>query len=179
MDAREQLIELVESVRLLPYGRPSDRTVNAMLRELRGTCSTKHLYLAQTLAEGFPTVEPKLVHRVYRLDKTTAQHLFGTVVADTVPADGLVDVHRYLLITIEGKGLTIDVTFPGEPWDGRSSLPLACGPGDDIPAGDHPDRDKRALEDDYCDPIVREPFITALTMQPRNAQFTKSPRRRW
>jgi hypothetical protein len=175
VDAGEQLIELVESVRLLPYGRPSDRTVDTMLRERRGTCSTKHLYLAQILAERFPTTEPKLVHRVYLLDKARAQRLFGAAVVDAVPADGLVDVHRYLLITMEGKRLTIDVTFPGEPWDGRSSLPLACGPGTDIPAGDNPDREKRALEEDHCDPTVREPFIAALTTQPRNTQFTKSP----
>jgi hypothetical protein len=162
LDAREQLIDLVESVRSLPYGRASDRTVDAMLRERRGTCSTKHLYLAHILTERFPMTEPKLVHRIYLLNKARAQRLFGTAVAAAVSADGLVDVHRYLLVTIDGQRLTIDATFPGEPWDGRSSLPLACGPGEDIPAGDHPDREKRALEDDHCDPAMREPFIAAL-----------------
>ncbi|MFZ1155251.1 MAG: hypothetical protein WAN93_10135 [Solirubrobacteraceae bacterium] len=158
----EQLIDLVESVRSLPYGRPSDRTVGAMLREQRGTCSTKHLYLAQILAERFPMTEPKLVHRVYRLNKATAQSLFGTAVAAAVPADGLIDVHRYLLVTIDGQQLTIDATFPGAPWDGRSSLLLACGPAEDMPAGDHPDQEKRVLENSHCDPAIREPFIAAL-----------------
>jgi hypothetical protein len=37
------LLELVEAVRSLDYGRPSDRSVDGMLRERRGTCSTKHL----------------------------------------------------------------------------------------------------------------------------------------
>ncbi|MFI4990922.1 MAG: hypothetical protein ACHQHO_08450 [Solirubrobacterales bacterium] len=161
-DAREQVIDLVESVRALPYGRPNDRTVDAMLRERRGTCSTKHLYLAHILAERFPTTEPKLMHRIYLLSKARAQRLFGAAVAASIPADGLVDVHRYLLVTIDGERLTIDATFPGEPWDGRSSLPLACGPGKDIPAGDHPDQEKRALEDDHCNPAIREPFIAAL-----------------
>jgi hypothetical protein len=45
MEDRASLIELVEQVRRIPYGRPSDRTVEGMLREHRGTCSTKHLYL--------------------------------------------------------------------------------------------------------------------------------------
>lgn len=48
------LLDLVEAVRALPYGRPSDRTVQGMLRERRGTCSTKHLFLAQALRERFP-----------------------------------------------------------------------------------------------------------------------------
>jgi hypothetical protein len=46
--------------------------VEEMLRERRGTCSTKHLFLAQTLAERFPETEPLIVHRVYRLDRPRA-----------------------------------------------------------------------------------------------------------
>jgi len=164
-DLHASLVELVESVRLLPYGRPSDRTVEAMLRERRGTCSTKHLHLARLLTERFPKSEPQLVHRIYRLDRRRAEALFGPTVAEVVPADGLVDVHRYLLITVDGQRLTIDATFPGERWDGHSSLPLACGPGRDVPAGDEPDLEKRALEARYCDRAIREPFIAALTAQ--------------
>jgi hypothetical protein len=51
------LLDLVEAVRALPYGRPSDRTVEGMLRERRGTCSTKHLFLARRLAERFPETD--------------------------------------------------------------------------------------------------------------------------
>ncbi len=56
----------------------------------------------------------------------------------------------------------MDATFPGPAWDGRFSLPLACGDGRDYPAGEDPDAEKRALERQYCDPAVREPFIAAL-----------------
>jgi hypothetical protein len=42
---------------------------------------------------------------------------------------GLVDVHRYLTIKLRSERVVIDATFPGAPWDGRSSLPLACGLG--------------------------------------------------
>lgn len=157
------LLELVEAVRTLPYGRPSDRTVEGMLRERRGTCSTKHLFLAQRLAERFPETEPQIVHRVYTLDRARAHELFGVQVAEAVPADGLVDVHRYITLTLNGQPVTLDVTFPGTAWDGRSSLPLACGPGQDYPVGDDPDMEKRALEQEYCHPTVREPFIAALT----------------
>ncbi len=133
-----------------------------MLRERRGTCSTKHLFLARTLAERFPETEPLIVHRVYQLDRTRAAELFGTAVAEVVPKDGLVDVHRYLTIVVEGQRITMDATFPGPPWDGRSSLPLACGSGRDYPAGEDPDAEKRALETKHCDPAIREPFIAAL-----------------
>jgi len=48
-------------------------------------------------------------------------------------------------------------------------MPLACGEGQDFPAGDDPAADKAALEASYCDPQVREPFIAALMLaaQPR------------
>jgi hypothetical protein len=162
--SRTSLVELVEAMRELPYGRPSDRTVEGMLRERRGTCSTKHLFLARTLAERFPETEPLIVHRVYRLDRTTAEERYGEEIALAVPKDsGLVDVHRYLTIRLGGQRIAIDATFPGPRWDGRSSLPLACGPGDDHPAGEDPDADKQLLEREHCDPAIREPFIAALT----------------
>ncbi len=156
------IIELVDRVRAIPYGRPSDRTVEGMLREQRGTCSTKHLYLAQQLAQQFPMTEPEIVHRIYRLDQNRARELFGEEIAQTIPPDGLIDVHRYLTIKIHRRRIAIDATFPGAPWDGRSPMPLACGPGEDLLAGEQPDHDKKTLERRHCDPAIREPFIDAL-----------------
>jgi riboflavin synthase alpha subunit len=162
------LLELVEAVRALPYGRPHGRSIEGLLRERRGTCATKHLFLARALAERFPQTNPQIVHRVYRAEREPIRERYGDSVAELVPAEGLVDVHRYLLIQVDGRQITLDVTFPAaEPWDGSSSLPLACGPGDDVPAGDDPDSDKQALEARYCDPIVREPFIVALSAAPK------------
>lgn len=157
------LLELVEDVRAIPYGRPSDRTVDGMLREQRGTCSTKHLFLARVLGERFPETAPRIIHRVYTLNPARARELFGAAVAATVPDDGLVDVHRYLTIKLGGGRVEIDATFPGPAWDGCSSLPLACGAGTDFPAGDDPDAEKRALEEQHCEPAAREPFIAALS----------------
>jgi 8-oxo-dGTP pyrophosphatase MutT (NUDIX family) len=157
------LVDMVEMVRRLPYGRPRNRTVEGMIRERRGTCSTKHLFLAKALAERLPETDPLIVHRVYTLDRARARELFGAAVAETVPADGLVDVHRYITVALEGRRIEIDATFPGPAWDGRSPLPLACGPGQDYPAGEEPDAEKRALEEQHCDPTVREPFIAAIS----------------
>jgi hypothetical protein len=134
-----------------------------MLREGRGTCSTKHRFLAEAIGQHFPELAPRIVHRVYRLERARAQALFGEAVAEKVPADGLVDVHRYLTVTMPTGTIAIDTTFPGAPWDGGSSMPLACGPGQDVPAGADPDGDKRRLEAEHCDPAIREPFIAALS----------------
>lgn len=41
-------------------------------------------------------------------------------------------------------------------------MPLACGTGRDYPSGPDPDADKAALEAEYCDSAIREPFIAAL-----------------
>jgi hypothetical protein len=168
VDSDASLLDLVEAVRAIPYGRPSDRTVDGMLCEQRGTCSTKHLFLARILAERFPCTAPRIVHRVYKLNETRARELFGATVAATIPDDGLIDVHRYLTIMLGGKRVEIDATFPGPAWDGRSSLALACGAGTDFPAGDDPDAEKRALEEQHCDPSIREPFIAALARSQNN-----------
>ena len=97
----------------MPYGRPSDRTVEGMLRERRGTCSTKHLFLAEALAERFPETEPLIVHRVYTLERARALDVFGTEVAKVVPEAGLVDVHRYLTIIVEVSASTWTRRSPG------------------------------------------------------------------
>jgi hypothetical protein len=160
--ANASLRDLVEAVRGLDYGRPSERTVAGMLREGRGTCSGKHAYLFEALRRDFPETEPEVIHRVYRLDRARVRDLFGPEAAEVVPEEGLVDVHRYLRATVGGRRIRIDATFAGEPWDGETSLPLACGPGEDFPAEGDPDVEKRQLEAEHCDPAVREPFIEAL-----------------
>jgi hypothetical protein len=160
--ADASLFELVEAVRGLDYGRPNDRSVEGMLRERRGTCSTKHLFLAETFRQRFPQTKPQIMHRVYRLDRDRASELFGEQVAELIPDEGLVDVHRYLTVEVESQRIVIDATFPGPRWDGSTSLPLACGPGEDFPAGPDPNGAKKQLEAEHCNPAVREPFIEAL-----------------
>jgi hypothetical protein len=150
-------------VRALEYGRPGDPSTIGMLREQRGTCTLKHSFLAGAMRRRFPETEPLVVHRVYRLTRERAGELHGEAVAAAVPEHGLVDVHRYLTAIVDGRRIAIDATFPGKPWDGRSAMPLACGTGEDFPAGIDPDGEKRELEAEHCDPAVREPFIAALS----------------
>lgn len=133
-----------------------------MLAEGRGTCSTKHALLLELLRDA-PELDARLVHRVYRVDRAGARELFGERAAAFVPTEGLVDVHTYLTVVVDGRRTIVDVTFPSsETWDGTSDMPLACRPGNDVPATDDPWSQKAALVAAHCDPAVREPFIAAL-----------------
>ncbi len=69
------LLDLVEAVRALPYGRPQDRTVEGMLRERRGTCSTKHLFLARMLEQRHcdPAVREPFIAALARAGVGTGQ----------------------------------------------------------------------------------------------------------
>ena len=102
-----------------------------MLSEGLGTCSLKHLSLAEVLAKEWPTSRPQIVHRVYRISPSEARRPYGVHAASFVPDDGIVDVHRYLLLTLNSKTLIIDATLPGPAWDGEHSMQLACGDGRD------------------------------------------------
>jgi hypothetical protein len=156
------LVELVEAVRALPYGLPSEPTVERVLLEACGTSAGKHMLLAQLLARRLPETAPAIVHRVYRLDPARALELFGPEVAATVPDEGLADVHRYLTIAVDGRRIHLDASLPGPPWDGRSPLAPVCGPGRDFPAGADPDAEMLALELEHCDAQARAPLLAAL-----------------
>jgi hypothetical protein len=173
LPADASLRQVVNAVQAIPYGRPGSRTAEGVVSEWQGTCSTKHALLAQLLRARWPELRPRLVHRVYRVSRGSVIERHGADAAAAVPEGGLTDVHRYLVITLAGREVTIDITFPagqpwdfpaGQPWDGHQSMCLACGDGQDFPAGDDPDADKAALEASYCDPLIREPFIAALTL---------------
>lgn len=153
-------------MRELEYGRPSDRSVEAMVRERRGTCSTKHLFLARRLGSLMPECEPQIVHRVYRIDRERAEEAFGKEASEAVPSEGLVDVHRYLTVVVNERRIVVDATFPGPAWDGLSDMSLSCGPGQDYLSDGDPDIEKSRLEAEHCEPELRERFISALGAKP-------------
>lgn len=163
LSGEPSLWDLVESVRAIPYGRPSVRTPDGVVDEWKGTCSTKHALLAE-LMKARPEFDLELVHRVYRVTPDEARMRFGDDAADVVPPEGLVDVHTYATVLVQGRRVRVDVTFPGPLWDGRSDMELACGDGTDHAAGDDPWALKDALVAQHCDPAVREPFIAALSV---------------
>jgi hypothetical protein len=139
------LVDVVEAVRALPYGRPDDRTPAGVISDWRGTSSTKHALLAELAATRWPELEPLIVHRVYRLTPDSARTLFGDRAATAVPVQGLTDVHSYVTLLMNGRRVRVDATLPGPGWDGRSDIRLACGDGLDVDGGDDPWMTKSAL----------------------------------
>jgi hypothetical protein len=158
-----ELVDVVLDVSRIPYGRNHDRSAHGVITEGVGTCSTKHLLLAQIVDAHWPELHPTLWHRVYRVTPGLAAVRWGTPVARVVPADGLVDVHTFAVVTVDGRATRVDVTFPLDAWDGVADIPLACGDGDDYPAGADALATKAVLVQQHCDPAVREPFIAALS----------------
>ena len=53
-----ELVGTVLAVSRIPYGRPSVLTPAAVLDEWRGTCSTKHVLLAELAANRGPRRSP-------------------------------------------------------------------------------------------------------------------------
>jgi hypothetical protein len=156
------LVELVEAVRMLPPGGGPEQTPQGMLRQARGTSAPKHLFLAQVLAQSFPSTDPQIVHRVHRLLPERAAELYGAQVAAALPPEGIVDVHRYLLVDLGAGHVALDATTAGDPWDARSPLPPVCGPGTDVIATDDPERERGELEAEHCDAQARAPFLAVV-----------------
>jgi hypothetical protein len=152
----------VLAVSKVPYGRPDDRSAVGVLREWRGTCSTKHMLLAEIARETWPETQLTLWHRVYRVTRELADDRWGPGTSRLVPADGLVDVHTFAIVTLGSADLVVDATFPVREWDGSHDMTLACGPGDDYPAGVDVLGSKSRLVERWCDPTIREPFIASL-----------------
>lgn len=167
LDDDADLREVVEAIRRIPYGRPTDRSPAGVVAEWRGTCSTKHELLARFLNERWPGVRPRIVHRVFTLTPSIAERLFGESAAGVVPTDGIVDVHTYMTIGVDGRRVRVDVTVPGTAWNGHDDLELTCGDGRDAEAGDDPAATKAMLVGSFCDVAERERVIAALASTER------------
>jgi hypothetical protein len=169
------LEELIAAVRALPFGGGPEQTVEQMLREARGTSLNKHTFLAQVLAQRFPSTEPRLLHRLYRLQPAQASERFGQAIAETVPPGGVDEVHTYMTIELPEGRIALDVCSHHEKaWDGRSALEPVCGPGEDVPAGEDPRSSLHMLERQRCDVSERASFLHAMARagQPDGAPET-------
>ena len=156
-------VDVVNAVAAIPYGRAPGRAGRDALAAWRGTCSTKHYLLRALLDEGWPQIHVETWHRVYLVSREWTASTFGDATAASVPEQGLMDVHTYLVVHVDQEARRLDVTFPlARPWAGSGSMDLRCGEGLDVPAGVFPDRTKRSLVALHCDPKAREAFIAGL-----------------
>ena len=75
------LCQVVSAVQAVPYGRPRVRTAEGVIGEWKGTCSTKHALLARLLGERWPELQPRLVHRLYRVSRSSVLQRYGAEAA--------------------------------------------------------------------------------------------------
>lgn len=163
LDEAYDVRDVVEAVRRIPYGRPTARSAEAVVRDWRGTCSTKHELLAIFVRDRWPDLQPRIMHRVYNLTPDVARRLFGEFAASVVPVGGVRDVHTYMTAIIGGRRLVVDATLPGLRWDGDSDMPLACGDGTDFDGGSDPRATKAWLVAQHCDAAARDRVIEGLS----------------
>lgn len=154
------LAELIEAIRAIPHGRPRERSGEAVVRDWRGTCSTKHDLLRRLR----PDLQLHFIHRMFLLTPEAARKHLGADVAEVVPEEGFLDVHTYATGMVGGRRTVIDVTFPGEPWDGQSDMQIPWGDGQDFEIGDEsPFESKDKLVEEHGDPEVRRRLIEAIS----------------
>jgi hypothetical protein len=92
----------------LPYGRTIDRAdFSAVLREGKGTCSTKHAFLAALAREQ--EFDILLMLGIYEMNERNTPGVGAVFQRYGVAA--LPEAHCYLMY----EGLRIDVTRPGDP----------------------------------------------------------------
>ena len=117
--------EIAEVIRALPYGRVAyDGDQLAILRERRGTCSSKHQFLA-ALAHECGRVDVALTIGLYEMSERNTPGVGSVLAADRV--DAILEAHCYL--TYEGRrydftGLTSGQSSPFDSLiDERSVAP--------------------------------------------------------
>jgi hypothetical protein len=105
--------EVAEAIRALPYGRVSDpEDVAAVLRERKGTCSSKHRFLA-ALAHECGRTEVKLMLGLYEMSEDNTP---GTGAAlGTLGA--IPEVHCYLAVGTERFDFTGLAAGAASPFD--------------------------------------------------------------
>jgi hypothetical protein len=166
------MIQVVETIRNIPYARPTERTAEGVVAEWRGTCSTKTALLVRLTRYWFSELEPRVAHRLYHLTSESARTLFGPRVASAIPEGGITDVHTCATLHVEEGRVVVDVTFPGVAWDGSSDIPLSCGDGKDVDGGEDPWETKARLVSELRDPLIRDTFIEALSSWMRRTPAT-------
>jgi hypothetical protein len=141
----QQVINIFEHVRDIPFGRMGSRDPKDVYERNKGTCSGKN-FLLKALYEGIGLETKDMICLQRWKDLTWFPDDTYRIV--DLPEDLLamleryeiVDFHNYVAIRREGKWITVDATidlpltkmgfYTTEDWDGKSSMPL-CFVGTD------------------------------------------------
>lgn len=124
------------ALRDMPYERPRGGLITAKecITQWRGTCSAKHLAVYELLDSL--KLSPKLWLASYPMDFTKPYYSHQL----REQANGLMvyDVHNYVTCDLNGRLVTIDITFPAvlgvyglpvtKSWSGNHDFVLCCVP---------------------------------------------------
>lgn len=138
----KQIIVLFEKVRDIPYGEIGSRDPEEVYRNNKGTCSGKHELLKELYHElGINTKDFIAIHRFRDLNVD-----FPSNIKEILDRSDIIDPHNFFKILVDGKWLTIDITwdkplaiagFPvNENWNGKSDMEICVIPLDIIETDD-------------------------------------------
>lgn len=164
-------------VRDMPYERASDTRPETLVEEWRGTCSGKHLLLAQLLGElGHDSMLMTVLHEFTpRNSPWLPPHLLAEVERAPVP-----DVHNFLMVESVSGWFAVDATWPlatrdlglpvNEAWTAGRNMTIAADIDElyDVPDDADPMEFKQRVLADHAGALGspererRERFIEAL-----------------
>ena len=130
----KQIIVLFEKVRDIPYGEIGSRDPEEVYRNNKGTCSGKHELLKELYQElGIKTKDFIAMHRFKDLKVN-----FPDSLKEILERSDIIDPHNFFKILVDGKWLTIDITWDkplarvgfsvNENWDGKSDMEICVVP---------------------------------------------------
>lgn len=141
----QQVIEIFERVRDIPFGRMGSREPRDVYERNKGTCSGKN-FLLKGLYEGIGLETKDLICLQRWKDLTWfPDDTYGVVdlpdeLMEMLEQYEIVDFHNYAAVRREGRWIKVDATIDSpltkvgfhttEHWDGKSDMPL-CFVGTD------------------------------------------------
>ncbi|MFO8036333.1 MAG: hypothetical protein R6U57_06885 [Anaerolineales bacterium] len=141
----QQVIEVFEKVRDIPFGRMGSRDPWDVYRRNKGTCSGKNFLLKALYKNlGLETRDMICLQRWKDLtwfpDDTYRIVEFPDELLEMMGETEIVDFHNYLLVQRDGRWVRVDATvdlpltklgfYTTDEWDGMSDMPL-CFVGTD------------------------------------------------
>ena len=147
----QKIVMLFEKVRDIPYGDIGSRDPIDVYKQNKGTCSGKHELLKGLYKElGLPVKDCLIMHRFKQLSVK-----FPDEINEILERTDIIDPHNYFKVKINGKWLTIDVTwdkslqklgFPvNENWDGKSDMAVAVALGGEVYEPEDPITKKKEI----------------------------------
>ncbi|MCX8073835.1 MAG: hypothetical protein N3C12_15515 [Candidatus Binatia bacterium] len=167
----EARIQLFERIREIPYAYPASRDPITVLESGRGSGSGKHYLLGELFRLlGLQVRNMLCTHRFNESAIGFPEHL-----QTMLEKNEIVDVHDYLQVSIDGRWIDVDATWPvalrefgfpvNDEWDGISPMLLSVAPEEVIVVRGDPEKAKEELLSRWTprQRQLRKQFLEALS----------------